>query len=448
MHVKPPEIVDRDVEWRALVGAVERRGRFGLVYGPRRAGKSFLLDAVCRVVGGWRYQAAGGTGPAQLDDLARALGEWQGVGPLRLSGWADALQRIAALDAPVVVLDELPYLVDAVPELPGLLQRHVDAGQGPPIIVCGSAMSTMASLVEGRAPLYGRASVVVVPRPFAGRDLAALWDASPTASLWVDAALGGLPGYRPMTRPPTTLDRWMVDHVLAPTSPFLDAAEAALGGDHDGADRGLPRAILAAIASGNRSFANVARVAGVAATALSRPIRVLERSGLVRRIPDPLRDRRDLYDLADPHLRFWLTLLGPNRSQLSAGRAAAVWAATKDSTWPAQILGPRWESVAREHLEKVGVHGRVPGTVGMTVVADRAERRSHEVDLVAVDGDRVIALGEAKLRRLTLADAERLRRVRALMGADCPIVLASATGVDKRALAPDVMVVTPAEVYG
>lgn len=453
MLAKPESLQDRDLDWQALARFVERRQKLALVYGPRRVGKSFLLEALCEASGGRRYQAITGVTTAQLDDFGRAVGGWLEVGPLRLDGWADALERLARIDAPVVVIDELPYLTESAPELTSILQRYIDANQGPPLVLAGSSLSTMADLVTPRAPLYGRTAAVVVPAPFAGRDLAALWLVDdPTAALWVDAAVGGLPGYRPLLAPPgNQLDAWMVDEVLAPSSPLLDAAEAALADVTPHTGRGVYRTILSAIAAGERSFSTIARAAGQPTGALSRPLAALERAGLVSRVVDPLRSRRDSYDLADPHLRTWLTLIAPHRSALQAGRAPEVWERVRDTTWRAQVLGPRWEAVSRMHLERSAhaVIGPVD-LVGATTVSDRFDRTSHEVDMIAVHGRTVVALGEAKLRRLGTADLERLRRIRQLLDApDAHLVLASADGVDAAtARAPDVVTITPDDVYG
>jgi AAA+ ATPase superfamily predicted ATPase len=454
MLAKPEGMVDRELEWRALERFAERRQRLAVVYGPRRVGKSFLLDAACEAAGGFRYQAVGGVAATQLADFGRALGERLGAGPLRLDGWADAFERLARLDVPFVALDELPYLTEASPELAGLLQRYVDGGEGPSLILAGSALSVMSELVEARAPLYGRAAANVVPAPFAGADLARLWETrDPLDALWVDAALGGLPGYRPLIAPPgRRRAKWMVEEVLAPGSALLDAAEADLADVADPpALRGVYRAILAAIAAGERPFSAVSRTAGLPTGALSRPLAALRRAGLVRRVPDPLRARRDGYELADPYLRFWLAIVAPNRSRLQAGGAEEVWSRVGETTWPSQVLGPRWEAVARAHLASGGGErlGAVDA-VGATTVADRAERRSHEVDLVAMRGGRVVALGEAKLRALGARDLERLLRIRELLGApEASIVLASASGVrSKLGDRPDVIPVEPADVYG
>jgi hypothetical protein len=209
------------------------------------------------------------------------------------------------------------------------------------------------------------------------------------------------------------------------------------------------RTILAAIAAGNRSFSTIARVAGQPTGSLTRPLAALERAGLVVRVPDVLRARRDTYDLADPHLRTWLAVISPHRSALQAGRGEEVWSGVRETTWRTQVLGPRWEAVARRHVAGSGSALGPVDTVGMTTVADRTRRRSHEVDLVAVRGGAVVAVGEAKLRTLGRGDLDRLRRIRDLLGApEARLVLASAEGVDPEAAGQeDVVTVLPADVY-
>lgn len=452
MIVKPGNLVDRENEWQALVRFADRGQRLAVVYGPRRVGKSFLLDALCEATGGYRYQAITGTPAAQLADLGRALGSITGVGDLYLSSWADALGRFERLDLPVLVLDELPYLTEATPELPSLLQRHVDAGTGPPLVLAGSSLSTMADLVSARAPLYGRASSVVVPAPMRRKDLLELWGVdSPVTALWIDAAIGGLPGYRPMlAQPGDDLDAWMVEDVLAPSSPLLDASEALLAEANPRIARGLYRTILTGIAQGNQTFSGITQTVGQPSGALTRPLAALERAGMVVRVPDPLRSKRDLYDLADPHLRMWLAIIAPSRTQLQGGDVARVWERVRATTWRDKVLGPRWENVAREQTRRqLELSGATVTTVGQTRVADRKARKNVQIDIVVTQGHHVTAIGEAKLREMRADDLDRLRRIRSLMGATtAKLVLASATGVDETvARDKDVIVVTPSDVY-
>ena len=51
----------------------------------------------------------------------------------------------------------------------------------------------------------------------------------------------------------------------------------------------------------------------------------------------------------------------------------------------------------------------------MTVVNDRSERVSHKVDVVVGQAGRILAIGAAKLREVTVADVDRLRAIRDLL---------------------------------
>lgn len=450
MYKAPEVLIGRQEDWAALADFTVRRARFGVVFGPRRVGKSYLLNAFVTATGGWRYQAIGGTSEAQLDDFGQMLGEFLDVGDLRVSDWRDALNRIASLDVPVVVIDELPYLLEQVPELPGLLQRHVDKGVGPSLIVCGSAIGTMMELVESKAPLFGRSALTLVPKPFSGSALSELWGTTkPIETFWVDCALGGLPGYRSLLDSPKNLDEWMVRNVLLPSSPLLDAGEILLNDLAQHAPRAVSLSILRSVAAGNRTTAKIATGAGIAVTALPRPLRVLERAGLVLRVRDVLRDRRDQFVLADPYVHLWLTVISPNRLALGSGAANRVWERIRETTWPSQIAGPRWETVVRSHASSrmFDLFGLEATSVGVTTISDRADKASHEVDLVVTDGSNVLAVGESKLRQQTLGDYQRLDRIRHLLKApNATIVLASTTSVAKD-VPGDAVSISLADVY-
>src|SRR5262249_11033128 len=153
--VKPTYLLDRDREWRLLTEFLADPApelRIAIVSGRRRTGKSFLLRAFTQAVGGLYLTAVGEEGrvPA-LRRLTEAIAAHAGVpaGALRFAGWQDVLT--SALDvanrapgAPLVVIDELPYLMRHSPEVPGFLQllydesQHGDTRSGR-IILCGSA---------------------------------------------------------------------------------------------------------------------------------------------------------------------------------------------------------------------------------------------------------------------------------------------------------------------
>lgn len=147
--------------------------RLGIVSGRRWHGKSYLLQALSERVGGLYVTAVREEGrlPA-LRRFSDAIAAHAGLQPgtLRLGDWrevlSNALDVAARSRTPLLVIDELPYLLQHSPEIPGLLQQLYDerqqgagAGPGARVILCGSAMSVMRELLSGTKPLRGRAVI-------------------------------------------------------------------------------------------------------------------------------------------------------------------------------------------------------------------------------------------------------------------------------------------------
>ena len=436
---KPAELFDRDREWAQLArfqGSSRAGAALAVVSGRRRQGKSVLLEAAARVSGGVYLPAVESTSAEALRQLGRQLGRATGsAGPLALGDWSQAVDVLLGLatQAPrLVVLDELPYLAQAAPELPSLLQAALGPG-GPRsrvrLVLCGSSLTFMGGLLSGTAPLRGRASAELVVRPFDYRTAARFWGLDdPALALRVSAVVGGTPAYRREfvdDDAPAALadfDDWVVRAVLDPASPLLREGRYLLADDPEIRDRGLYASVLAAVATGRTTRGGIADHVGRAAADLSHALTVLEDGGWLRREDDALRAARPRYRIDEPLLAFHGAVLRPSWTALERGRGAQVWERARQ-TFASQVLGPHLEDLARtwtaEHAGPETLGG-VPERVASGVVPDREQRTQHEVDVVAVapgpTGRRVLAIGEVKTGSvLGERDLERLQRVRDML---------------------------------
>lgn len=175
---KPADVFDRDVEWAALDEFASSRSPhalLGVVSGRRRQGKSFLLQALVEAHDGVYVSALELSGREALRAVEQSIAEATGTLSPRLPDWPTAVDALLALstDRPrPVVLDEFPYLVAAVPELPSVLQaalaprRRERLDSRVRLLLCGSALSFMGGLLSGSAPLRGRASLELVLQPY------------------------------------------------------------------------------------------------------------------------------------------------------------------------------------------------------------------------------------------------------------------------------------------
>ncbi len=441
---KPATLFDREWEWRQLVDFTtdpRPTPTLGVVSGRRRQGKTVLLQALCEQADGLFYEAVEGQSAEQLRLLGATLADRLRLpAPLELTDWPAAVAALLDLAedrAVPVVLDEFSYLVAASPSLPSIVQAALSPAhrrtRPTRLLVCGSAISVMGGLLTASAPLRGRAGLELVVQPFDYRTAADFWGLAdnPELALRVFAVLGGTPAYaREFVRDDAPTDdadfeRWLTDRVLDPASPLFREGRVLLAEDPDLAtvrDRGLYHSVLAAVAAGNRTTGRIASFVQRSSDQLAHPLAVLSEAGFLERAEDPLRRGRPQYRVAEPIVRFHHAVMRPRWAALQ--RRAVDWPRVRE-TLRAQVIGPAFEEVCRSWAERFAAPETVGGeveAVGATVVADRAGRAAHEVDVVVIgtapDGTRgVLAIGEAKSGEvLAPGHVDRLRRVRALLG--------------------------------
>lgn len=377
--------------------------------------------------------------PRISEELAAHL---KAPAPLELRSWEDAVDTLLELgrDRPVaVVLDEFPYLCRANPALPSVVQRAFGPrrpqrlGSRTRLLLCGSAMSFMGALLSGSAPLRGRAGLDLTVPTFGFRLAARFWGIDdPALAVAVHAIVGGTPAYRreyvrgDTPRSPQDFDSWVTRTVLDPACPLFKEARYLLAEEPDLRDKGIYHSVLAAIAGGNARRRGIASYVGRADDKLSHPLTVLEHAGLVVREEDAFHSGRTSYRIAEPLVAFYHAVMRPEWGRLERpGAAAQVWS-TSRARFHGAILGPHFEQLARVWTDLHAAPdtlGDRPTLVRSGTVADPAERRTHQLDVVAMrtgDGTtpRLLAIGEAKWGSTpTMEHLHRLERVRALLTA-------------------------------
>jgi uncharacterized protein len=429
--MRPRNLFDREGEWSDLERFLaDDQSRLGIVWGPRRVGKSFLTYAFSHAVGGLYVQGTRDDPALFLEDLGQALGARTGApAPLALPRWRDAVDALLTLpDTPLVVLDEFPYLVESSPSLPTVMQAALDAGlENAPrnrLLLCGSAVSQMTRLLARDGPLHRRAQLTANMTPFDLRTAAHYWglDDRPIDAVSVHAIVGGAPGYRDILGTVDHIDDWVVDRVLNPGSSLFYEDDLVFATDPDLPDSNVYRSIITAVARGERTVTGVASRTGRQATSLAKPLQRLIDAGVLMRVPDPLRARGGRIDLVDPFLTFHQVVIQPNRAALARRRAREVWRRRGSSTFRSQLLGPRFEHICRQALLDYDFDLPVEvADVGATKLLDPQSKRHLDVDVAATDADdRIVLLAEVKASAglRTSADLRRLDFLRTLLPAD------------------------------
>jgi AAA+ ATPase superfamily predicted ATPase len=413
----------------------------GLVYGRRRQGKTLMLELLARETGGILFAATQQTEAQNLSDLGAAYASYRGLRqPVSFGNWReglDELLRIGEERATPVIIDEFPYLVSATPALPSYLQQalspmgYAKEHTRTRLILCGSALTTMAQLLSGGAPLRGRAVLELIVRPFGFRDAAAFWDLTedPELAFRVNALVGGTPAYLEMcggAKPSNVdaFDRWVERRLLNPASAMFREGGLLLREEPSISDPTSYAAALSAISAGNHRRSEIAAALGRPVTAIAHLLTGLRSIGLVEQIDDALRDRRSVFRIAEPIVRLHQLITQRREPELVSGQAARVWNANAD-TVASKIYGPHFEDIARQwcflHASGDTLNG-VASAVRPSDIACREHRQGHELDIVvketnAFATDRIIAIGEAKgtLAPMDIPQLKRLEHLRDLL---------------------------------
>ncbi|MGA2260054.1 MAG: ATP-binding protein [Acidobacteriota bacterium] len=399
------DFMDRTEEARRLKRAfASRDGTFCCLHGRRRCGKSRLLQETLPARRSVYYVADESEPALQRAALARAVSPMlPGFEQVAYPDWNSLLDRWLR-DAPpgsLLALDEFPYLANASPELPSILQKTVDraAGKGLHLVLCGSSQRMMQGLVlDASAPLYGRAREIIHVTPLeAGWVSEALKCKSPVDALSAFAVWGGVPRYWELAADFEATWPAVRDLVLDPAGVLHDEPRRLLLDDIR--DTAQASSIMALIGQGCHRLSEIAGRIGKPATSLSRPLQRLIELGFVRReCPFGLSEKntkRTVYRIADPFLLFWFRYVQPNRSRLEAREAIRIQEVIANSF--GQHVGGVWEDLARAAVPRMVIAGR-EWTSPQRWWGFDTNGKELECDVVARSTDgKALLVGEAKM---------------------------------------------------
>jgi uncharacterized protein len=444
MIPKPDRLFGRDMEWEELsefVSSPVAGATLGLVYGRRRQGKTLMLELLAMRTDGFLFAATQQSERQNLADLGAAYAAFLNLRqPVVFQTWREALDELLRLgekQAVPVIIDEFPYLTAATPALPSYLQAalsplgYAKERTRTRMILCGSALTTMAQLLGGGAPLRGRATLELVVRPFRFRDAAAFWDVShdPELAFRLHSLIGGTPAYLEMCggSGPADIakfDHWVQRRLLNPASAMFREGGLLLREEPSIADPTSYAATLSALSAGNHRRSEIASALGRPSSSIAHLLSGLQDIGLVEQMDDALREKRGVFRIAEPIVRFHQLLIQRHEPELVVGRANQVWTTNAD-TVAGKIYGPHFEELSREwcfeHADSETLGG-VAAAVRPTEISCREHRQGHKLDIVVTEttsfaADRIIAIGEAKgtTTPMTVSQLQRLEHLRGLL---------------------------------
>lgn len=237
-----------------------------------------------------------------IGDLSRAL-----LTDTSFDGWEPFLRLIASMtSAPtIIVIDELPFLLEGDPALEGVLQKVWDRylSRAPVLlIIVGSDLSMMESLGQYDRPLYQRMREMVI-HPLSPAETAQMLQLDAATALDAHLIHGGFPTLVRAWQGSSDVTHFLGTQLTDATSPLVVVGERILNVEFPPALQA--RAVLEAIGSGQTTFSAIGNRARINQGSLARTLDTLVNDKRVIAVDRPLSakpSRNALYRVADPYL--------------------------------------------------------------------------------------------------------------------------------------------------
>jgi AAA+ ATPase superfamily predicted ATPase len=377
------------------------------------------------------------TQDAQLSSLPQA----GLLAAARPASWDAAFDLLAAAlpqdRASIVVMDEVPYLMDAEGAFEGMLQRAWDRVlETKPVllILIGSDLSMMEALNSYGRPFHQRGREMVLG-PLDPAEVGDMLGLDAPAAFDATLVTGGLPLNCQEWPHGAGVWEYLSQALSDPVSALLVSAERSLAAEFP--QQAQARTVLSAIGSGERTFSNIARAAGgIGSTPLQRALTSLtDKRVVAAELPvstRPSKDRR--YRVADPYLRFWLRFLGPAMEEIERGRGDLTLHRIQENwtSWRGRAVEP----LVREALARLLPDGSLPAAPAVGGYWTRAN--DVEIDIVGADrapiAKELLFVGSVKWLENSPFDRHDLAALHhhraALTGEPVPMVAVSRSGVD------------------
>lgn len=392
------------------------KGQTVLLRGRRRVGKSALVTEFVRRAGAPSVYFAAAKGAPLVDELrqlATAIAESdlpsasvaRGNTPESFTAALSLLAAALPSETPsIVVLDEVPWLLEGLPGGAGELQRVWDrqlAGKPVLLILLGSDLAMMEQLSQHDQPYHGRGTELVLD-PLHPGDVAKMTGLKGFDAFDAYLITGGLPMIVQEWSPGMGRDEFLRESLARSTSALVVSGERVLAAEFSQDTRA--REVLSAIGGrGERSFTNImAAVSGsMNQVALTKSLASLETKRVIT-ADQPLstvvaaKDKR--WRVADTALRFWLAFIEPSLDDINRGRCDLAVSRVDGglATWRGRAVEP----VVRDALERLLPDTKWPDVKHVGGWWPR--NNTPELDLVGADrrpATRVSFVGTIKWRQ-------------------------------------------------
>lgn len=409
----------RTREKKTLTQFYEHTGmNTALIYGRRRVGKSELIKQTLKECGtrSIYYECKQTSEQNNAGSLAALIAENFGYPPLSFSGIEETLNFLfqkAQDEKLILVLDEYPYLREGVRGLDSIVKSLIDEYREKSqlkLILCGSFVDTMKSLLLSENALYGRIDLTLNLKPMDYYDSALFYPGfSDEDKVRLYSVFGGIPHYNRLIDQQLSVRENIISLIASvgarlenEVSMYLRSEIARIANANE---------VFEALAQGFSRYSDILSQSHVSSSpALADVLDRLIRMEVVAKeapINDEHSRRKSGYFISDNLSLFYYRYVFRYASQMNVMEPETFFDRYIAPDFENEYVPGRFEDVCRQYLIRQNRAGRITPPferIGKYWYDLPKEHRNGEFDIVTQD-ENGYTFYEAKFRKTPVTEA-------------------------------------------
>lgn len=371
-----------------------------LIYGRRRVGKSELILHAMRQASDTRtvyYECRQTTAESNTKNLSEVIAEAFGMPPLAFSDIEATLRFVfdrATSEKIVLTIDEYPYLRAIVKGMDSILQALLDEYRDRShlsLILCGSYVEIMKSLLERDNPLYGRIDLKINLQPMDYYEAAQFYpERSCEDKVRLFSVFGGIPYYNRLIDNSASVRENLIRLILEPDARLEDEVPSYLLSEIS--KIGNAHEIFSALTAGHVRYRDILSQSHVSsgATLVNVLNRLIGMQLVQRRSPinDPDNRKCTSYVVCDGLSKFYYRYVFRYLSQRSVLDSEVFYDRYVSDDFETQFVPHAFEEVCRQYLVRQNRMGNIEppfDLIGAYSYDDPATKTNGEFDVVTKD---------------------------------------------------------------
>ena len=427
--------IGRKEELEKLNRAMQADGmNVSLIYGRRRVGKSELVSQALSKIRGKKlyYECKQVAEGSNVNGLSEILSESMGLPKLAFSSMESLLDYIFELSAKekiILVLDEYPYLRESIKGMDSILQTMIDKHRKKSkitLILLGSYVEVMRSLLEHENPLYGRVDLTIYLKQMDYYESSLFYPGySAEDKVRIYSVFGGIPYYNRLVDDSKSVKENMIDLIASPgarleneVSMYLNAELSKIINVNE---------VFEALSRGFSRYSDILAQSHVSSgPTLADVLDKLIRMEVVAKT-SPMNDsgnkKKMAYHICDNLSLFYYRYIFKYSSQMNIMNAEVFYRKYIEKDFEEQYVPHLFENICRQYLIRKNKEGKIEPVIekiGKYYYDNPAERSNGEFDIVTQD-ELGYTFYEVKFKKKPVSDEmidEEIAQVKAT-GLDC-----------------------------